>query len=895
MALALRLAVLFLAVSAVRAAEPKVLMDWTFDQPGDLRGWVPNGDCTGVTVADGALSAKASERDPFLVGPVFEVPATPFQWVEAKVRCDKPGRAAMYWSNTMVSPYAGFFPERNTGYLLPGDGQWHVIHIRPYWQAEHKIIHLRFGIGRGQRFSIAWIRLLEPAALPAPLTEARFDRLDGWIPAEEGLQLSPPLDVPLDGLPGAAIRLSATGDAPVRLVWATAQTNGLHEASLFPRGDGRPHTYWFEPSDAAWSGRLLALGLRLPDGARAEAVRLADAASGPPDLAAIWFGPLDTLLRAGRPAKFICRVANLGADTATGVSAELTAPAGVTVKADPQPTTVESGSPVTLSWTLTAPQPIQGQVSVRLSGLGAPAAPLRAPLNVTAAPDVPRDGLAPPLQPAQTKYQVGTYYFPGWWNASRWTPVDEVMPWRRPALGWYDEANPACADWQIKWAVEHGVNFFLVDWYWLKGHKSLDHWVEHAYAGSRYKSALKWAVMWANHNPKGSNSAEDWHNLVQYWLDHYLKTPEYLWREGKPAVFIWWPGGISDDVGGTAAATKLYATAQDMAKAAGLPGITFVAMNIEGGDTSGTKTLHDEGYAAETHYHGHYDALQYAADWRWAPFSLLTEHSPHGWDTHAALCAQSGLAYYPVADTGWDPRPWHGDASNVIYGRTPQEFEKLLREAKTWLDAHGRDTLVLGPWNEWGEGSYLEPNVEYGFGMLDAVRRVFCTGPEAPDLVPADVNAPSYEFTDVLPKFRDSWRFDQPGESYGWSAMMGLTDFGVSDGAMHARSTNTDPAFSAPVGALITRRWGCVTVTMAVKGSDHPGDLQLFWSAAGRSMTEEASARLPLIADGQMHRYVFDLRAHARWHGTVTQLRLDPGDAAGLDVRVADIHLSAAP
>ena len=37
--------------------------------------------------------------------------------------------------------------------------------------------------------------------------------------------------------------------------------------------------------------------------------------------------------------------------------------------------------------------------------------------------------------------------------------------------------------------------------------------------------------------------------------------------------------------------------------------------------------------------------------------------------------------------------------------------------------------VCLAPLNEWGEGSYAEPNGEYGFGMFEAVRDTFCEKP----------------------------------------------------------------------------------------------------------------------------------------------------------------------
>jgi len=54
--------------------------------------------------------------------------------------------------------------------------------------------------------------------------------------------------------------------------------------------------------------------------------------------------------------------------------------------------------------------------------------------------------------------------------------------------------------------------------------------------------------------------------------------------------------------------------------------------------------------------------------------------------------------------------------------------------------------LLLDNWNEWGEGHYIAPYREYGFGYLDAVRKVCTSAPEPhEDLIPEDIGMGPYD------------------------------------------------------------------------------------------------------------------------------------------------------
>jgi len=96
------------------------------------------------------------------------------------------------------------------------------------------------------------------------------------------------------------------------------------------------------------------------------------------------------------------------------------------------------------------------------------------------------------------------------------------------------------------------------------------------------------------------------------------------------------------------------------------------------------------------------------------------------------------VPYYPNVSVGWDPSPRTDVAdtygnygypfTNTVSGNTPERFRQALEATRKRLIAHGGPHILnINSWNEWTEGSYLEPDSTYRMGYLDAVRAVFGT------------------------------------------------------------------------------------------------------------------------------------------------------------------------
>jgi hypothetical protein len=85
-----------------------------------------------------------------------------------------------------------------------------------------------------------------------------------------------------------------------------------------------------------------------------------------------------------------------------------------------------------------------------------------------------------------------------------------------------------------------------------------------------------------------------------------------------------------------------------------------------------------------------------------------------------------GVNYFPHVSMGWDGTP-RNYSMGIVLNNTPEKWKDFLAQTKDWLDKHpeSKGIVTLNSWNEWVEGSYIEPDSVYGTSYLDAVKEVF--------------------------------------------------------------------------------------------------------------------------------------------------------------------------
>ena len=81
---------------------------------------------------------------------------------------------------------------------------------------------------------------------------------------------------------------------------------------------------------------------------------------------------------------------------------------------------------------------------------------------------------------------------------------------------------------------------------------------------------------------------------------------------------------------------------------------------------------------------------------------------------------------YPQIIAGWDRSPRSGRKAVIYYNDTPKNFGEGVNKAISSVEHREPEhrLIFLNSWNEWGEGSYMEPDLRYGKGKLETLKQI---------------------------------------------------------------------------------------------------------------------------------------------------------------------------
>ncbi len=371
-------------------------------------------------------------------------------------------------------------------------------------------------------------------------------------------------------------------------------------------------------------------------------------------------------------------------------------------------------------------------------------------------------------------YQIAVYYFPnyhvdrrnerkfgeGWME---WELLKAAKPRfdghqqpKVPQWGYTDEADPKQMAQKIEAAAGHGVDVFIFDWYYYDDGLFLERALEEGFMKAANNDQMKFSLMWANHDyPNvfpytageeriayypGKIAPDTWDRMTDYIIDTYFSHPSYWLIHDAPYFSIYDLDKFIASFGGLEAAVDGLTLFREKVRKAGFKDlhaniVLWGSVTLPGAQSVADPELLIQalGFNSFTSYvwvhHGGLDSFP-ATDYNHVKDHYF-KYAEQATQTHE-------IPYFPHVSMGWDSSPRTNQDNEfinygypytpVVTGNTPAAFKQALYDGKAFMDKHGSKVLTINSWNEWTEGSYLEPDTVNGMAYLEAIKAVFAPG-----------------------------------------------------------------------------------------------------------------------------------------------------------------------
>lgn len=358
-----------------------------------------------------------------------------------------------------------------------------------------------------------------------------------------------------------------------------------------------------------------------------------------------------------------------------------------------------------------------------------------------------------------------------WWGPgfTEWTNVAKAKPLFRghqqpriPAdLGFYDLRLPETREQQAQLAREAGVEGFCYYHYWFgNGRQLLERPLQEVVASG--KPDFPFCICWANHTwsnktwerksavQKNSVLMEQTYPGTEDDIAHFntllpmFKDRRYMTVDGKLIFAIYDPFGFKN-------VQQFIATWRRLAEENGLPGFHFIGMtpstltirtapdgtrqrvmpNLESSAEIYRRVL-DLGFDAVNSLGKRRGEMFYEGKWKNIAKTVL-RHIGFPTGSMRYDYERTVRNYFAPEDTWenvypsilpqWDRTPRVASMDGVYVNATPEKFENHIRQALSLIKDKQPEhrILFLKSWNEWGEGNYVEPDMEWGHGFIDAI------------------------------------------------------------------------------------------------------------------------------------------------------------------------------
>jgi lipopolysaccharide biosynthesis protein/glycosyltransferase involved in cell wall biosynthesis len=316
--------------------------------------------------------------------------------------------------------------------------------------------------------------------------------------------------------------------------------------------------------------------------------------------------------------------------------------------------------------------------------------------------------------------------FTEWTNVSKSIPqfVGHYQPHLPGELGFYDLRVPDVLRRQIELARKYGIYGFCFYYYWFNGKRLLEKPLEQYLVDPEIN--FPFCICWANENWTRRWDGQENDILIEQVHSHesdiqfikdlepVLRHPNYIRINGRPLIIVYRTSLMMDPVK-TAATWRKYCKEQNLgnpyliaAQTFGFEdprpvkfdaAVEFPPHNISVPEiTKGMRILNPD-FSGKIY--SYIDLVN--------KISTFNDRKPY--------------KVFKTVAPSWDNAPRTPGRGHTFAFSTPDIYER-------WLEWASRDTIqkndpderfvYVNAWNEWGEGTHLEPDRKYGYAYLQA-------------------------------------------------------------------------------------------------------------------------------------------------------------------------------
>lgn len=362
-----------------------------------------------------------------------------------------------------------------------------------------------------------------------------------------------------------------------------------------------------------------------------------------------------------------------------------------------------------------------------------------------------------------------------WWGNgfTEWTNVKAAKPiydgHHQPRVplnnNYYNLLDDNIKIWQAEIAKQHGIYGFCYYHYWFNGRLILEKPMEQMLRNKNVD--IPFCICWANEPwtkswlgkktvliPQTYGDEREWKNHFEYLLP-FFRDPRYIREDNCPVIIIYRPTVMS-------CVAQMTSFWKKLAIDSGFDGIKLMCLadnllpenraiyssfdNIIEWQPSAAKYIKKESKyplintlkSARRRVLARLEQLTGIDFRQWDPANIIKNKElqflsyDQVWNDILNIVPSSSKNL-PGAFVRWDNTPRFHEKGSVIKGATPEKFGEYIKNQIIHAkDTYKSDKLFLFAWNEWAEGGYLEPDEEYGYGYLNALREALLQTNEFP-------------------------------------------------------------------------------------------------------------------------------------------------------------------